>query len=163
MQPQKIRHYTSYSDATATQVPTEEQTAKKQVGLWIDHRKAVIVTLTYTDKDYEIKQITSYLESDTRPAAGWPAHSGQDFRSNAEDRQERRFVGHLDKYYDEVISAVHDAQSILIFGPGQAKGELKKRIESKGLKGRVAVETADEMTEPQIAAKVRQHFLQTPP
>ncbi len=45
-------------------------------------------------------------------------------------------------------------------GPGEAKGKLKKRIESKGLPGRiVAVETVDEMTEPQIAAKVRKHFL----
>ena len=104
--------------------------------------------------------IESHLESDTRPAAGWPAHSGQDYKSNTQDHQDRRFIGHLDRYYDEVISAIHDAESILIFGPGEAKGELKKRIESKGLKGRtVAVETADEMTEPQIVAKVRQHFL----
>jgi hypothetical protein len=55
--------------------------------------------------------------------------------------------------------AVHDAQSILIFGPGEAKGELKKRMESKGLKRHiVGVETVDEMTDPQIAAKVREHF-----
>jgi hypothetical protein len=59
-----------------------------------------------------------------------------------------------------VISFIHDAESILIFGPGEAKGELKKRIESKGLPGRiVGFETVDEMTDPQIAAKVRKHFL----
>ena len=69
-------------------------------------------------------------------------------------------MGHLDKYYDKAISAIHDATSILIFGPGEAKGELKKRIENKKLKGhKIAVEAADEMTEPQIAAKVRQRFL----
>lgn len=45
-------------------------------------------------------------------------------------------------------------------GPNEAKGELKKRIESKGLPGRiVGVETVDEMTGPQIAAEVRKHFL----
>ena len=162
MQSQKKHHYSSYSDATADQVPADEQTTKKRVGLWIDHRKAVIVTLTDTEEGHQIKQVISHLESDTRPAAGWPAHSGQDFRSNAEDSQERRFTDHLDKYYDKVVTAVHDAHSILICGPGEAKGELKKRIESKGIKGRkVTVETADEMTEPQIAAKVRQHFLKT--
>jgi hypothetical protein len=160
MQSQKTHHYSSYSDSTAAQVPDEEQTARKQVGLWIDHRRTVIVTLTDTEKGHEIKQITSHLESDARPAAGWPAHSVKDYRSNTQDHQERRLIGHLDKYYDEVILALHDAQSILIFGPGEAKGELKKRIESKGIKGRIAaVETADEMTEPQIAAKVRQYFL----
>jgi radical SAM superfamily enzyme YgiQ (UPF0313 family) len=46
------------------------------------------------------------------------------------------------------------------FAPGEAKGELKKRIESKRLHGRiVGVETVDEMTDPQIAVKVRNHFL----
>jgi hypothetical protein len=162
MQSQKKYHYSSYLESIAAnekpQAVADEQNTQKQVGLWIDHRKAIIVTLA--DKGHEIKQIESHLESDARPSAGWPAHSGEDYRSNAHDHQDRRFTGHLDKYYDEVISAFHDAQSILIFGPGEAKGELKKRIESKKLHCRiVAVETTDEMTEPQIAAKVRQYFL----
>ena len=162
MQAEKKHHYSSFSDSIAahekSQPAVDEQETQEQVGLWIDHRKAVIVTLK--EKGREIERIESHLESDTRPDAGWPAHSGQDYKSNAEDHQDRRFTGHLDKYYDEVIAAVRDAQSILIFGPGEAKGELKKRIESKGLKSRrVAVETADEMTESQIVAKVRQHFL----
>ena len=49
---------------------------------------------------------------------------------------------------------------ILILGPGEAKGELVKRLEDKGLKERlVGVETVDKLTDPQIAANVRQHFL----
>ena len=48
----------------------------------------------------------------------------------------------------------------MIFGPGEAKGGLKKRLESKVLSGRiVGVETVDKMTDRQIAAKVRQRFL----
>jgi stalled ribosome rescue protein Dom34 len=129
---------------------------KKEVGLWIDHKKTVIVILT--DKGQEIKQIGGRLERDAQPSGGWEAHSGKDYGEG--DRQDNRFTGHLDKYYDEVISFIHDAESILIFGPGEAKGELKKHIESKNLPGRiVGVETADEMTDPQIAAKVRKHFL----
>jgi len=129
---------------------------KKEVGLWIDHKKAVIVILT--DKGQEIKQIGAYLERDAQPSGGWAAHSGKDY--GEVDRQDNRFMGHLDKYYDEVIAFIRDAESILIFGPGEAKGEIKKRIESKGLPGRiVGVETVDEMTDPQIAAKVRKHFL----
>ena len=50
-------------------------------------------------------------------------------------------------------------RSILIFGPGEAKGELKKRLEGDKLGGRiVSIETVDKMTDRQIAAKVRQHF-----
>ena len=128
---------------------------KKEVGLWIDHKKTVIVIIT--DGREEIKLITSHLKGDTRPPGGWDAHSGKDYRSD--DQQDRRFTGHLHIYYDEVIAFIHDAESILIFGPGEAKGELKKRIESKALPGRiVGVETVDEMTEPQIAARVRKHF-----
>ena len=160
MQSQKIRHNSNYGDSTSGQVPADEQTTTRQAGLWIDHRDAVIVILT--EAGHQIKRIESHLESDARPDAGWPAHSGQNYRSNAEDHQDRRFTGYLDKYYDEVITAVHNAQSILIFGPGEAKGEFKKRIESKEIRGRIiAVETADEMTEPQIVAKVQQHFLKT--
>ncbi|MFC1782737.1 hypothetical protein ACFL02_04020, partial [Planctomycetota bacterium] len=89
---------------------------------------------------------------------GWVAHSGRDYKS--EDLQDRRFMVHLDRFYDEVISFIRDAESILILGPGEAKGELKKRMESKGLLGNiVGVETVDKMTDPQIAAKVRQYFL----
>ena len=129
---------------------------QKEVGLWIDHKKAVIVILT--DKGEEIKQMGGHLERDAQPSGGWEAHSGKDY--GEKDRQDNRFMDHLDKYYDEVIASIHDAESILIFGPGEAKGELKKRIESKGLPGRiVGVETTDEMTDPQIAAKVRLHFL----
>lgn len=161
MQAEKIRRYVRYPDTTAAQAAIEEQTTtKKRVGLWIDHRKAVIVTLTDTDEGHKIKQVISHLESDARPAAGWPAHSVPDYRADSEDHQDRRFMSHLERYYDEVITAIHDAHSILIFGPGEAKGELKKRIESKRIGIRkVAVETTDEMTTPQIAAKVRQHFL----
>jgi hypothetical protein len=69
------------------------------------------------------------------------------------------FTGHLHGYYDEVIAAIGDAESILIFGPGEAKGELRKRFERSKLGERiVAVETIDKMTDRQIAAKVREYF-----
>jgi hypothetical protein len=129
---------------------------KKEVGLWIDHQKTVIVTIT--DKGEETKRITPPPEDEVRPSGGWASRSGKDYGS--EDQRDRRFRGQLDRYYDEVISFIHDAESILIMGPGEAKCELKKRIESKKLHGHiVGVETVDEMTDPQIAAKVLQHFL----
>jgi hypothetical protein len=48
---------------------------------------------------------------------------------------------------------------LFILGPGEAKGELKKRLEAKGLGARVAaIETADKMIDSQIAEKVRKFF-----
>ena len=132
---------------------------KGKVGLWIDHRKAVIVFLA--GEEEKMKLVRSRVEKQTRRAAG--SRSGGPFESQSApsgDRQERAFAGHLNIYYDKVVSCIRDAESILIFGPGEAKGELKKRIEREGLGGRIAgVETVDEMSDGQIAAKVRQYFL----
>ena len=80
-----------------------------------------------------------------------------------EGRLERKFVSHLNRYYDAVIAGLLDAEVILILGPGEAKGELKKRMQRKKLRGRVGqLETADKMTERQIAAYVRRHFAVPP-
>ena len=58
---------------------------------------------------------------------------------------------------------LRDAEFILIFGPGEAKGELRKRLEKSKLGGRIAgVETVDKMTDRQIAAKIRQYFEEEP-
>lgn len=58
-----------------------------------------------------------------------------------------------------MTSHLRDAESILIFGPGEAKGEPKKRLVKNKLGGRiVGIETVDKMTDRQIAAKVRKYF-----
>jgi hypothetical protein len=132
---------------------------KRKVGLWIDHRKAVIVFLA--GQEEEIKLVKSNVEKQIRRGAA--SRSGGPFESQAvpsDDRQQRKFTAHLNTYFSEVISCIRDAESILIFGPGEAKGELQKRLEREKLSGRiVGVETIDEMTDHQIAAKVRQYFL----
>ena len=87
------------------------------------------------------------------------AWSSKSISRSRRQASEKDFTGHLNIYYDAVIACIRDADSILIFGPGEAKGELEKRLASKGLSGRVVgVETVDKMTDRQIAAKVRQHF-----
>ena len=121
-----------------------------KAGVWIDHRKAVVVLIT--DAATETKQIDSGVEGPIRPAS--PV---------AEDIQERKILARLKTFYDEVIACIRDAEAILVFGPGQAKGELKKQLTTRKLGGRLAeLETTDEMTDRQIAAKVRQHFSADP-
>jgi stalled ribosome rescue protein Dom34 len=120
-----------------------------RAGLWIDHRKAVVVTVS--DEGEETKTIESNVEKHVRYSGG--AHR------EPEDTRERRFEGELDKYYDEVIASIRDVEAILIIGPGEAKGELKARLERSDRGDRViAIETVDKMTDRQIAARVRQHF-----
>ena len=131
---------------------------KHLVGLWIDHRKAVIVTLT--DQGETTTLIVSRVERQRGRFAG--VRSTAPFASRlvpADDRQESSFHAHLATYYDAVIASVRDAEAILVFGPGEAKIELKQRLTRDGLGGRiVGIETEDKMTDRQIEAKVRQHF-----
>ena len=134
---------------------------KKEVGLWIDHRKAVIVMVT--NQGEEIRLIVSKVEKQLRRSGGSPLKGPYETQQvPADDSREREFTGHLNIYYDAVIGCIRDAEAILIFGPGEAKGELKKRLKRKTLGGRIAgVETVDKMTDRQIAAKVRQRFTES--
>ena len=126
-----------------------------QAGLWIDHRKAVIVVIS--DQGDTTSVIESNVAKHVRYSGGAETGAAQESRpGTAEDTRDRHFAGQLGTYYDEVIARVHGADAILILGPGEAKGELKARLEHDGLGARiVGVETVDKMTDRQIAAKVR--------
>lgn len=121
-----------------------------KVGLWIDHRKAVVVSLTAAV--VKTVRIASHMKGHVR-------FSGGVYGAAAEDHRDRRYTEQLYRYYDRVVSQIRGAEVILIFGPGEAKGELRARLESDAFGGRIAcLETVDKMTDRQIAAKVRQHF-----
>jgi len=130
---------------------------KTAAGLWIDHREAIIVMLSA--KKPETLRIKSNVEKQLR-RAGEPAEGS--FPAQAvprDDSREREYQGDLARYYDEVLSHLRAADEILIFGPGEAKAELRKRMgKEKGNSRILAVETVDKMTEPQIVAHVREHF-----
>jgi hypothetical protein len=131
---------------------------KSKAGLWIDHRKAVIVIIS--DNESHIKLVISKVERQPGRSGGVRSRTqhGQQ-PSGADDSRQREFTGHLNVYYDAVIACIRDAEAILIFGPGEAKGELKHRLEKNNLGGRIAgVETTDKMTGSQIMSKVRKHF-----
>jgi hypothetical protein len=124
---------------------------KTEVGVWIDHRKAVIASISGETEN--IRQVTSNMEKHVR-------YSGAAQEDSAEDQRDRRFTDHLNKYYEEVIACIRSAESILILGPGEAKIELEERLGHDALRGRiVGVETVDKMTDRQIAARVRQRFV----
>ncbi len=131
---------------------------RTQAGLWIDHRKAVVVAVT--DKGEEMGLIISAVERQLRRSGDSPLKGSYETHQVPSDgSRQRDLTGHLNIYYDAVIAALRDAESILVFGPGEAKNELKKRLEGSGLRGRIAgMETVDKMTDRQIAAKVRKRF-----
>jgi hypothetical protein len=131
---------------------------KTTMGLWIDHRKAVIVRVS--GKGEKTSVIESRAEKQPGRFDGVRSITPYEAQKvQADGRQDIKFADKLNIFYDEVISILRDAESIFLFGPGVAKGELKKRLEDDHLAHRLqAVETVDQMTDPQIAAKVRGYF-----
>lgn len=130
----------------------------KQIGLWIDHKRAVILTMS--EQGEGLQKIESgigrhvHYRGATHPRTAYSAQYQQ-----GDDQLDNKFTEKLNKFYGEVIACIRMADSVLIFGPGEAKSELKKRLVHEKVKVQVVgIETADKMTERQIAAKVRSHF-----
>ena len=123
----------------------------KRVGLWIDRKKAVIVSIA--DNTEAKRIITSDMDnyvlySTIVPGDGSP-----------ENIRDRRFWNHLGEYYDKIIAHIRDATEIQIFGPEIAKYELQKHLEKEGLSEHiVSMEDADKLTDLQIATKVQKRF-----
>jgi predicted class III extradiol MEMO1 family dioxygenase len=132
-------------------MPERAKTMDKKVGLWLDRKKAVIVSIT---NEGEAKRIISsdmehyILYSTVVPGDGAP-----------EEMRDKRFWNHLNEYYDKIIAHIGDAAEIQIFGPEVAKYELKKRLDTEGLSERiVSVENAGQLTNIQIATRVEKRF-----
>ena len=128
------------------------------VGLWIDHKKAVIVRLD--DKGEEIQQVESGVGRRVRyRGATHPKTPYSSQYQQGDDQLDNQFTEHLNKFYEKVISHVRDADAVLILGPGEAKAEFEKRLTQRRVRVRIAaIETAGKMTVRQIAAKVRDFF-----
>ena len=120
------------------------------VGVWIDHKKAVIVSITAG----HVTTIT--LESDVR---SHPHFSGSQ-EGGGEKKYEERHNQDLDRYYDDVIGQLGKPDALLLFGPGEAKLQLKARLARSKMSSEsvVAVESTDKLTDPQIVAKVKEHY-----
>jgi hypothetical protein len=119
-------------------------------GIWIDHQRAIIVSLS---GDHAA---TTTLESEV----GAHPHFGGQQDGGGEKKYEERRHQDLDRYYDQVVGHVAQAARLLLLGPGEAKLELKARLDrSKAHAGRtVQIQTADRLTEAQVVATVRDHF-----
>ena len=127
------------------------------VGVWIDHREAILVKLS--DSGEETVHVKSGAESQLRRSSDHPSGTFEPSHVPPDDTRERKFAAELKTFYDEVITHLSHAGAILIIGPGEAKKELKNRMGAKHpVAGNVVVETADSMTQPQVVARVREHF-----
>jgi len=121
-----------------------------EVGIWIDHKKAVIVSAS-------AGHVTAKtLKSDVEPHS----HYAGSQEGGGEQKYEERHDLQLNRYYDEIISDLGQPDGILLFGPGEAKLQLKERLRRSKMLSEsiVVVESTDKMTDAQIVAKVKEHY-----
>jgi len=130
----------------------------KNIGVWIDHKKAVIVIQNAQGED--IQKIESGVGRHVRyRGASHPKSPYSAQYQQGDDQLDNKFTEQLNKFYEKVIAHIRVAQAVLILGPGEAKGELEKRILHEKVKVPiVGIVSADKLTDRQIAAKVRSYF-----
>jgi hypothetical protein len=122
----------------------------QDVGVWIDHKKAIIVSIAAGE--VTTRTLTSDVEAH-------PHYSGSQ-EGGGEKKYEERHNQDLDRYYDDVIGQLGTPDAVLLFGPGEAKLQLKARLGRSKMSSEsiVAVESTDKLTDPQIVAKVKEHY-----
>ena len=130
----------------------------KNIGLWIDHKKAIIVVQSEQGED--IQKIESGVGRHVRyRGASHPKSPYSAQYQQGDNQLDNKFNEQLNKFYDKIIAQLRAAEAVLIFGPGEAKGELEKRIAHEKVKVQiVGIETTDKLTDRQIATKVRSYF-----
>ncbi len=129
----------------------------RSVGLWIDHKNAVIVSVD--ERGETIRKLESGAKHYEYRGAPRPKTKYSAQYNQGEDQLDKQYLLYLNKYYEKVITLLRGATGILIFGPGEAKVELKNKLERRRDNHRqVRVEPADRMTDRQIVARVRKYF-----
>lgn len=132
---------------------------KKEIGMWVDHRRAVIVFLENNKETVQI--ILSNMENNTRFSSSSHPGAANDIKAaTAEDIRDRQNDLHMLKYYAEIAYKIRETDSILIFGPGEAKVEFASYLKKEKFGGKIdGVQPADKMTDRQISAKVHDFFI----
>lgn len=128
----------------------------RNVGLWIDHKQAYAIW----DQDGRVDVIVSHIEPPPHSSGGTQLGGKLNQKGDVELHHNDRFRLQLNRYYRQVMSALREADFILLMGPGQAKIEFQRLIQrNKSMQNRIVkVETVDKMTKNQMIAYVRKFY-----
>jgi len=134
---------------------------EKQVGIWIDSKKAIIVTLD-GQKEEKITEIDSEIENSVyHNKEGDKGTFSGEHHSDNETKFDNRKKEQMNYFLKSVLFYVKGSDYLYLFGPGETKIKLEQKIhddkslEKTNLK---AVETAHSMTLNEIVAQVRDFY-----
>ncbi|WP_340077336.1 hypothetical protein [Leptobacterium sp. I13] len=130
-----------------------------QTGIWIDKKQAFIVILN--EGQHDITNIKSDIDFQVREEGEGKSYTRfGDQYGNHEKTNESKLKKQLNDYYSKVADAVTQSEALFIFGPAEAKNELKKLLDTRVAfnNKKIDVATSDSLTENQIVAAVKEHF-----
>ncbi|RNL85378.1 hypothetical protein ED312_12620 [Sinomicrobium pectinilyticum] len=132
----------------------------KNIGIWLDRRKAHIITMEKGDE--KIETVISTIEA-YRPVGGSRSKTRwgpQDVVQDSKYTERRKHQ--MKRYFEQLAAKINDAEGIAIYGPGAVVHKFAEYLEKdrKSLREKVkCIEKADSMTENQVKALVRNFFV----
>ena len=134
---------------------------EKQVGIWIDSKKAIIVTLD-GQKEEKITEIDSEIENSVyHNKEGNKGTFSGSHHSDSETKFDNRKKEQIDYFLKSVMLYVKGSDYLYLFGPGEIKIKLEQKIHDDKSLGKInlkAVETTDNMTLNEIVAQVKDFY-----
>lgn len=124
-------------------------------GIWIDHAHAFIVKVQ-KNGEMMINEVSSGVE----PHHHSGIQQGEHFTITDQDHENQTRAHDMKAFCKTILSHLHDAEGIVVFGPSTAKHDLKHAIEAdKALAHKLkGVETTDKLTEAELKDFVKKSF-----
>lgn len=130
----------------------------KKAGVWIDKKKAQLVT--FTGDKIDVKIMDSGIET-FHPKGGsrskdvyGPVITVKEKAYLAKEKRQHKL------FFEKIFNAIKEMDYVVIMGPAFMKKELAKFL--KGIKGPkpelLDVQSADSMTENQVVAEIKKAF-----
>jgi hypothetical protein len=129
----------------------------KNIGVWLDKEKAYVISVN--GGKHHIEKVESQVESRVRYQGETKSYSrigGAFF--NPSKKKTKREKHQLHEYLADLSGKLSNAENILIFGPADVKNELRKVLIKRKYKPAIHMESAEQMTENQMVAKVKDYF-----
>jgi hypothetical protein len=137
---------------------------KKQIGIWIDASKAILVTLF--DGNEHVSEIVSEIDNRVHHEKEGDKGSFMGSRHiNNERKLDERKKHQINHFLEMVTEQMKSADELYIFGPANIKLKLKQKIETdeKLISKLKAVETAKSLTLNQVISHVKDFFIKQIP
>jgi len=125
----------------------QQNKPKQYAGVWLDSQHAMVITNSNDETNGE------YSIQDKVKAHEYHGGKGEHGSNNADQANNH-------KYLKNVATILSKYDEILIFGPGKAQEELLNFLseDSHFNSKKMTLGTADQLTDPQMIARVRDFF-----